>query len=93
MASFMQRTIRGYNNPRFNPHADRSVPLIKILYKGVLALSVEDYLRLAAGQKDKVRRSSMKVYAYHVLYGSDPDALILMPTVYLDSVELDREPN
>jgi hypothetical protein len=27
MASFMRRTIRGYNNPRLNPHADRSVPM------------------------------------------------------------------
>jgi hypothetical protein len=83
MASFMQRTIRGYNNPSISLNSNREI----------LALCDADYILLLRGQRDKTRRMFMKRAAYHVMYGSDPDALIHLPAYYLDSVELDKEPD
>jgi hypothetical protein len=88
MASFMQRTIRGYHPNRNPTHADRSVPLTKLVDKKVLALSVEDYLMLLMRQTNKGRRARMKQYAHRILYSGYPDALVYLPTFYLDSVEL-----
>ena len=45
----------------------------------VVELTKDEYVKLLMTVKDPERRQQMKIYAHPAMYGSDPNAKVILP--------------